>query len=202
MSEYRLGDIVKYNGTRMFGAADSAAAHPERIGGKYAKLTAKHSDFATLASVAREVCPPAGRETIVHLRLGDHLCGWYNQPSSADITAQTINELLPSAPKTLLYGNHNQSCAAESETYLNTLRAAIPNVEVSSNADPDDDFCRMVNAEVFVAGRGGFSDMAAQVRKIWGRETITHSLLSGYLLDGKWYHHDPIHADHMQIERS
>ena len=60
----------------------------------------------------------------------------------------------------------------------------------------------MVNAEVFVAGRGGFSGMATEVRKVLGRETIQHPKLSGYVLDDTWYQKDPIHADHMKIQRT
>ena len=205
---YRLGDMVKYNGTDLYGITRQyAKCHAEKIGGKYALSTSKRNDYALLASLAQEVCPPRAPDGIViHIRLGDVLCDKNNtkHPHSAEAVAGVINDILPasSKPKILMCGIHNNKCVQESERYVETLRSKIPHTELRANADPDDDFCRLVNAEVFVAGRGGFSEMAIEVRKVLGRETILHPKLSGYMDNGVWYQHDPQLADTMNIKRS
>tara|TARA_Y100001958_G_C21070042_1_gene429874 strand:- start:61 stop:714 length:654 start_codon:yes stop_codon:yes gene_type:complete len=208
-SFYRLGDMVKYNGTDMYGITQQyAECHSETIGGKYAKATSKREDYKLLTSLAQQFCPPPrSGETVIHIRLGDVLCNKNDTkyPISAELTAEVLNSILPSStPKTLIYAspNSNDDCVSESEKYIQTVRSNVDHAEIHTSANPDDDFCRMVNAEVFVAGRGGFSGMAAEVRKVLGRETIQHPKLSGYVLGDQWYQKDPVHANYMKIKRT
>ena len=206
-SLYRLGDMIKYNGTDMFGITQEyAECHADKIGGKYAKATSKSEDYKLLSSLIQEVCPPRSGETVIHIRLGDVLCDKNDtkHPVSAELAAEVINNILPSStPKTLIYAspNSNDTCVSESNKYIETLLSNVSQAEIHTSANPDDDFCRMVNSEVFVAGRGGFSEIATEVRKVLGRETIQHPKLSGYVLDDIWYEKDPKYADHMKIHR-
>ena len=192
---YRLGDMVKYNGTNMWDVDEKLRdCYPDTIGGKYMRETNDKSDIKVLSEIVQNHCSSKDiQKNVIHLRLGDSLCNKGDSKSPADAASfsNTINTLIPAhESKTILYGNHNGSCIEESSDYLETVKKLIPNTEVLVNENPDDDFCRMINSAQFVVGTGGFSEMAKNVREYNGKTSIYDKRISGFNKDGINYSSD------------
>ena len=197
---YRLGDMVKLSGTGLYGIDTVyARMHAMTIGGRYMNATQRANDFAVLSTITDDVCSSARTSaelaTVIHLRLGDVLCmptERVKAPLPAEAFSERINSLIPAKEsKLLLSGNHRHACVAETRAYLNAVERLIPHLRVRHDeshgtSHVDDDFCTLVNAPRFVAGRGGFSEMAVRVRELHNRSSIEDPALSGYVLGGRW----------------
>ena len=125
---------------------------------------------------------------MIHLRLGDYLC-YGNAPPVSRVAALLRNYTAPRQRAVVLYGNHKQNmCHEQSVQYLRDLQ---DRVEVSINAPPDEDFARMVNAKLFIQGRGGYSAMAAEVRALSGAPTISLPEFADHLMNSGHTKKDP-----------
>jgi hypothetical protein len=204
---YRLGDMVKLAGSALYGVDDLyARRYAATIGGRYMLTARAANDFTLLSNVTDDVCgamrlPHIPAQTVIHLRLGDVLCKPEERaraPLPADAFSARINALLPAhQAKLLISGNHRHACVAQTHEYLRTIARRIPNLITRLDAaHADEDFCKMVNAPTFVAGRGGFSEMALRVRALHNRSSIEDHALSGYVLGGQWSSTD------LELERS
>ena len=195
---YRLGDMVKYAGTGLEGVdAAYAKMHASTIGGRYLLAARGANDFGLLRNVTDTVCGSVRvPQTVIHLRLGDVLCvrgaqgdRAYDErrPLSVAAFSARINALVPpQQAKLLLCGNHRRACIAQTRAYLAAAAERIPQLRVRlDEARADEDFCTMVNAAQFVAGRGGFSEMALHVRQLRNSTSIADPELSGYVLGGR-----------------
>ena len=101
--------------------------------------------------------------------------------------AELINKLIPASSKKLvLSGNHRNINIKKSMNYLNTLKQLVPNITLSVDESPDLDLCKMVNANYFIAGRGGFSSLAVQLRNLTGKKTYVSKETSGWIKKGEW----------------
>lgn len=192
---YRLGDIIKYHGSDSGHRVpnDHVERYKDSIGALYIANTAQSFDIPVLTRIVARKCSSHRDEVVIHLRLGDVLCSDDNDkfPPSVEDFASIINSLIDThTPKVLLSGNHSNTCISQSKRYLQALSRKIPNLTISDDAHPDDDFCRMMSASVFVAGRGGFSEMVLRARKHLNRPSIEDDRLSGYVKDSVWYRFD------------
>ena len=121
---------------------------------------------------------------MLHVRLGDTVCGWNKSHKFVPKGIQTILTFLkkniPIDKKiTIVWGNHRNLCVQESKNYLDSLVKAINKAgytietQTNSNKDADIDFCTMVNSDIFIQGTGGYSHLVRRVRAKLGRNTIS-----------------------------
>tara|TARA_X000000950_G_scaffold3335_1_gene3552 strand:- start:7955 stop:8602 length:648 start_codon:yes stop_codon:yes gene_type:complete len=196
---YRLGDAIHFNGTNKNGITkEFANCHKQTIAGQYMSITTLPHDMRALSEVVTERCgKQITPETVVHLRLGDALVPGNTvrekrKPPAPRDLLPIIERIAPAdQPTVYLAGVHNKTGLEKNglyrltEEYVSDVKKLSAGASVRLNGNPDDDFCRMVNAKTFVAGRGRFSEAAFNVRSYMGRETVQHTKLSGWdNLDG------------------
>lgn len=182
---YRLGDMIRFYGSEEYGINSKYVSHfPDSIAGKYwANAAYKTNDYEknmdTLASIVNDHCAHIPKlKNVIHVRLGDVMCNTGDpfinrQPDSPDKICNVINTNMDSQEnKTILHGNHMNQCITESNAFLENIVQCIPNSSVQNGNPADEDFCKMVNADIFVAGKGGFSQMATAVRSYNKKSTI------------------------------
>lgn len=183
MSEhhYRLGDMVKFNKTNNIYAIcdDMIESFPNSIGGEYMKRSNLTNDFETLHNITQEKCQSifSDNKHVMHIRLGDILCLQNDDGKKKPPKIEEIRNYLKDIPDhdiSFLSGNHTGLCEQETQSYLDDLKKEFPRSHIHFNDEPDLDFCRMINAEVFIEGKGGFSEMVRKVREINGKSTISH----------------------------
>jgi hypothetical protein len=183
---YRVGDMIRHHSTGKYGMTGKyARCHADSIGGEYMRTAPKrgytHNMQLLTDIVARRCGLAPTHETVVHLSPGDVLCNHRRRsthPMSAESFSHRVHAATPAtAPRVILYGDHS-SCVEESNAFLASVRRRLPNTTVSSNAPADEDVCRMVNAETFVVGKGGLSEVAALVRDHLRRPSVRDPKLS------------------------
>jgi len=175
---------------------------PTSLAAQYAACWTRNQDAATLDLLLAQTCRPefTAPETIaVHLRLGDQLC--YFLPGGKKQLLHAISQhdaslrrpptwkaiaaagqrlrqewngssTLPRARVQILFGDHSGRCGRASRRFADQA-AAILHAQVLDLASPDEHLCRMVGAGLFVQGRGGYSRLAAVVRRRRGRPVWT-----------------------------
>jgi hypothetical protein len=181
---YRLGDVFRYN--RRTYNATLRRYHPGTVGAEYASRTRAASDLPVLSAVAANHCrgraPPPG--TAVHLRLGDALCdsrpaAEARRPLPAKAAVDAIRRAVaPGDNTTVYYGVHHDvraaaDCTAATHAYAREVAGALRATLVAGDtATADRDFCDMVAATTFVQGRGGYSQLIADLRAERGESTV------------------------------
>ena len=194
-NDYRIGDVVAGRCGDSDGAVGlrrrTLGSHPDTILSEYISRTADdvENDYNTLAQICDVKCKEVPSEAaVLHLRLGDAAC-WKESgvsPAPTSAVARVVEDNVASDTPIRIIANigrpeHNgDACLKESKGYLSDVMALLPNATSAPSAHPDVDFCTLVNAEVFVAGRGGFSEMADHVRKQRGKSSIVHPDISGW----------------------
>ena len=193
---YRAGDVIFTQNYRLRNA--TARQYPASIAAEYVRRTALRRDFATLDAILRERCPallrgaapaPAAGEIVVHVRLGDVMCGraeydYAKRPFRPENVAAAVDRARDDGARAagaararpvLVVGslNHteiNSNCVAESLEYVAALAAALGprGATLALAGEPDADLCRMTGAAALVPAFGHFSELAVEVRKLRG----------------------------------
>lgn len=182
---YRLGDMIKFNGVREFGLRTLRKRFAGTIAGEYMRRTRARMDVGTLSEIVTERCPARPTyDAAYHLRLGDVMCNrsdYKKPPSPADAVARLRELLGAQDPDVHVFtGNHTGMCVAETRAYLAEFARLLPSATVHATGGADDDFCAMVQARVFVAGKGGYSELIAKVREHLGRPVILDPTLAKF----------------------
>lgn len=196
---YRLGDMVRFHESGLHGMTQEYAEnHRETIGGEYMLRAPRRNyreNMHLLADiVARRTEGQPTSEVVVHVRLGDVLCDRndYKHPVPKEQFVEILKKYIRPGQKVIfLSAVHGHSffkrknCSKETREYMRYTCDSFPGSELSINGDPDADFGKMVSADLFIAGRGGFSEVAGAVRKHMGRATVLDPILcpaapSGY----------------------
>lgn len=158
--------------------------------------TRLRNDYVTLLDIVSSY-KARPKECVIHIRLGDVLKTSrlteirMKRPVAPTEIARIVDEQVsPAMSKTIMYATH-LGYESQSDEYASIVADNIENVQLSKNGDPDDDFVDMVHCDLFVAGRGGFSELVVMLRKKLKKETVEHPLLSGYVLRGRAYRTDP-----------
>ena len=200
---YTLGDMIKYHGTNQYGVTESLARlYADTIGGEYMLTAPKRGymhNIGLLAGIVRRRCAGASDRVAVHVRLDDTIAPPKGRvqdrsPPTARAFCEALRTYeLPERAMVVLYGDHSGGQRKqETRAFLRHVEREFPLATISTQGSVDGDFCRMVNAEVLVLGKGGFSEMAGRVRDFMGRPTIRDPLLSGYTSEeGVATAHDP-----------
>ena len=182
---YRLGDAVRLVGLDGVGARFSARfVYPDSIASKYVQRTSRVKDWNTLNAILEETFAPNNdnREKLMHLRLGDVTCAnsegakERRPPLASDIAEYLKREGAEDA--VIMSGNHSGTCVRETEEYLAELSALLPGATIlyddtGTSSSADKDLSRMVNAGQFFSGKGGFSEIATELRRLRGKPTMT-----------------------------
>ena len=156
------------------------------IGAEYAARTREKSDLAVLAAIAADRCQEhaAPPRVAVHLRLGDALCD--PRPAAKarrPLPTREIVDVLRRATRggpqaTIYYGVHHDrravvECTSASHAYAKDIAEALGAELVAGDAtDADRHFCDMAYATTFVQGKGGYSQLVADLRAALGRRTV------------------------------
>ena len=139
------------------------------------KLTNEVSDKYDLNKYKNKQC-------VLHLRLGDAFDFWnvgYNLENEEYIVNFLINNVphdytinIISVNAKYIPNNGNLENAKKyekkSNDYLKNVIKLLKNTysEINNlnNSHPDIDLCRMVNADIFIPGKGGYSSLACEIR--------------------------------------
>tara|TARA_X000000950_G_scaffold104655_1_gene131929 strand:+ start:957 stop:1622 length:666 start_codon:yes stop_codon:yes gene_type:complete len=180
---YRLGDVVWDTTPAGKHLSDyHVRKWPNSIAGRYATSRTRQgfTDWQLLDRITSENCGATNSQgrAVAHLRLGDVVCGnWDNdhrlRPPEASVFVETVNaNVPPDMPIDIVAATNfsvSKNCSKQSKLYLHEVSKGLKNkgrqVNVIDNGNPDEDLCRMINADVFVRGKGGYSAIAAGVRK-------------------------------------
>lgn len=135
------------------------------------------------------------KNCVIHLRLGDAFAPYFMQIGYAPFKETIVNEYVqkhvPSdycidiihLPFTALCSesfNPDKSRVSfkkETINYVNNLVGLLngkySKINILNESHPDIDLCRMVNADIFVADKGGFTNIARSLREYKGLVTVS-----------------------------
>lgn len=198
ISSYRLGDLVliSLNETE---ENEILNEHPNSIGYKFIMEKRKNSMInwydeknnvelftrialehleQNLESLPKDI----SNSTVIHLRLGDVVCGnqWHEQ-SKRPFSIDYIKSLLKyDTNKKYVIGNcffaktssqNYEECIQKSNEYLHTVVNEL-NAEYFDSKNADIDFCLAIKSKLFLQGRGFFSKLIVKIRNNLGLENI------------------------------
>ena len=211
---YRLGDIIKFNKNIPSNNDNGYKYHlnlKNTLASEYLNKTDKINDYDTLINIIKKKYSlQINDEVIIHLRLGDILCTKFSKfclspayaklPLDPLLFSKVINNLINiNDKKVIILGDHKNNCIKETENYINILKKNIPNLFISNNSNPDLDIIRMVNAKIFIKGKGGFSDIVYNLRVKLNRKNIINKHLSYYNVCGIYFKKDIICLSYSNI---
>ena len=129
------------------------------------------------------------KNCVIHLRLGDGVDEFYISIGYAPFKETVVNEyvqrFVPNdysidiihVPYTALCGARTAKCIKKTVNYVNNLvdllKSKYSKINIFNESHPDIDFCRIINADIFVAGIGGFTNLARSLRKYKGLATVS-----------------------------
>lgn len=204
ISSYRLGDLV------LIGLADFEeelilAEYPNSIASKYILQKRIHNknNIHLITNIVvehiAEVLPllpqDIQKSTVVHLRLGDVVCGneWHEK-LKRPYDVQYIHSLIPvDNYKTYVIGKcffaytsskNYDECINASNTYLQNILNTL-NAEHFDSGIADVDLCCAVMSKCFIQGKGYFSQLIVEIRKQLQRHCIENDCLIYTLEDLK-----------------
>jgi len=201
LSAYRLGDLV-FIGLSETEKHELFSENPESIGAAYILKTRDIKEklsfservdiiseiVLTYLEKYSEVLPKdIETSTVLHLRLGDAICGttWHEEVkrpiSIEDLEKKVPNDKIYVIGKsffaTTSSTNYDESIC-ESSKYLNSVVDKF-NATHFDGGFADVDLCCAIKAKCFVQGRGFFSKLIVDIRKklnLKNVETLVHDL--------------------------
>ncbi len=192
ISSYRLGDLVLIwlNEQEQ---NELLSEHPNSIGSKYilAKRQNNHVDNIGLITqivlqhmeqVSDYLPKDIENSTVIHLRLGDVVCGTTShEQGKRPFDINYIKNLLGNNnDKKYVIGKcffakpsstNYEECINASNQYLYNVLQEI-NAEHFNSNNADIDLCCAIKSRVFVQGRGFYSKLIVEIRKRLNLETI------------------------------
>lgn len=195
ISSYRLGDLVLLQLDE-----DSVNLllndHPRSIGAEYIfkkkrNPTKNNIEIMTEIALRRihiylpQLPADISESTVIHLRLGDVVAGneWHEK-IKRPIDIDTLNQVLEPYPeKRYVIGKcffastsstNYKECVEASETYLQKVVERLGAFQFDSG-NSDVDFCCAIRSKLFVQGKGHFSKLIVEIRKILNLPSIETS---------------------------
>ncbi len=171
---YRLGDCVSQYSQEL--NEYILVNHSGSIAAEYVGRTTAPHDLAVLNSIVDEKCAGVkGPEIAVHIRTGDALCDSGSavnlRPAPVKDVCTVINEQHPHKDIRIFTGNHIDRCVVESRQYLDSILRECP-VTLAPEESADVHFCQMINADLFVQGKGAYSSLVSRIRESRGQRNI------------------------------
>ena len=196
---YRLGDVYWHEWTRL--EKTTLKNFPDTIAADYIAQKTKRHDIDTLSEICASRCGLCKQQNVVHLRVGDSMCRKGKQESSRhpedpSILLENINKHVSTTQEnpthlTLISGSHIDACAEETNKYISDCVHTLQDggyLVTKQTMHPDDDFCDMVGSSLFIQGKGGFSELASNVRNNIGMDpskTLQINDLTNYIHMGR-----------------
>ena len=192
ISSYRFGDLLA--GWLTDDEKDSLARdHPASLGARliqqwHPEVRRRIEQLAELvvhkiAECTAQLPPRVTDSTVVHLRLGDVVCGthWHEQ-NKRPLPASALVSAIPQDAPVLVIGqcfftaehssmDQYDDSRTASAKYLAQVLADLHATHVDGG-HADMDLCCGVAAKTFVAGKGHFSGTILAIRKVLGKPSI------------------------------
>lgn len=198
ISSYRLGDLL-VDGLTSDEENELFLDHPNSIGGKFIlekRINKISSVIDTFTKIVLDYIQenikllPNDIEdcTVIHLRLGDVVCGeTYHEKSKRPFSIDYIKSLIQNNNKRYIIGKvffakpsstNYVECINESKTYLENVIAGLK-AEHFDGGSADIDLACAVKSKCFVQGRGFFSQLIVETRNRLGLENINTECYTG-----------------------
>jgi hypothetical protein len=185
ISSYRIGDLVLVKLTPEE-KQEILSDYPDSIAAEFIKLErspmTKPQKIALLSQIVKKYIqiyndqfpPDITQSTVIHLRLGDVMCGnTYHEKSKRPIELDELkNRLNGNTDQKYVIGNvffakpsstNYLECIEASNTYLNNVLAVINAIHYDSK-NADIDLCCAVLGKTFIQGRGFYSQLITEIR--------------------------------------
>jgi len=190
MSSYRLGDLIiqELNETIQ---NEILLENPDSIGSEYI-IEYYHKKSGSKTDVIRNIVlnkmnqldlSEIENSIVVHLRLGDVMCGnLFHEIQKRPIELEYYKELKKKYPATKFYliGNcffskeyiseNKDESIKKSKTYLNDIMNILEATHINGSADFD--LCCAVKSKLFVQGRGFYSSLIVLLRNMFSLPSI------------------------------
>lgn len=198
ISSYRLGDLL-INGLTGDEENELFLEHPNSIGGKFILERSINKTSCTIDIFTKIVSEytreninllptDIGECTVIHVRLGDVVCGeTYHEKSKRPFSIDYIKSLLRNGDKRYIIGSvffakpsstNYAECISESKAYLDNAVESL-DAEHFDGGSADMDLACAVKSKCFVQGRGFFSQLIVETRDRLGLESIKMECYTG-----------------------
>lgn len=194
ISSYRLGDLILLNNLNTNEIEKILKEHPNSFGSKYILKKRENNNCSNIDIITTivleyidqniELLPKDISESIViHLRLGDVVGGneWHEKckrPLSIDYLKKSLDKNIR---KKYIIGkcffantssNNKEECVTLSNIYLKDVINELE-AEHFDSGDADLDLCCAVKSNLFVQGKGFYSQLIVEIRNKFNLESIT-----------------------------
>jgi hypothetical protein len=185
---YRLGDILSHPDGGCCGNHSNVANQilndfPKSLVSRYLFYSSVPNNFTALELALSDICPKdlVYPTILVHLRLGDVVCGksWHEEmkrPYPVKMIANALKnyeELSVGLCYNIRQSSISSECNLKSSRYVSDLKKALPYAkQYAPDSFADIHFCAMMNVPLFVAGKGFFSLTVLKGREFRGLPSI------------------------------